>query len=111
MNGTETQESRMERKLSLARERDTRVVITRTVDTMRILDIVRHADRGIRNLRSNILIRYEASEVVPLLEEYTKAVEGLHLATKKICEMAGLPYRPPRSFREEEGEGGKKRAP
>jgi len=40
---------RIERKVSLARERDTRVIITRTSDTHRILDIVRSADKAIRD--------------------------------------------------------------
>jgi len=91
-------DERLARKVSLAQERDTRVVITRTVDTHRVLDIIRNADRGIRILRANLLIRFKSEEVVPLLDEYQKAVEGLHLAAAKICAKAGVPYRPPRGF-------------
>ena len=91
-------DERLARKVSLAQERDTRVVITRTVDTHRVLDIIRNADRGIRLLRANLLIRYRSEEVVPLLDEYQKAVEGLHIAAAKICSKAGVPYRAPRGF-------------
>ena len=91
-------DERLKRKVSLAQERDTRVVITRTVDTHRVLDIVRNADRGIRILRANLLIRFKPEEAVPLLDEYQKAIEGLHLAAEKICKKAGVPYRAPRGL-------------
>ena len=91
-------DERLARKVSLAQERDTRVVITRTVDTHRVLDIIRNADRGIRILRANLLIRFKPEEAVPLLVEYQKAIEGLHLAAAKICAMAGVPYRAPRGL-------------
>lgn len=97
-NGRPTREERIARKVSLAQERDTRVVVTRTNDTHRILDIVRSADRGIRHLRANLLIRYVPEDVIPLLDEYQKAVSALHLATAKICLKAGIPYRPPSGF-------------
>ncbi|MDA8088832.1 MAG: hypothetical protein M0Z61_01220 [Nitrospiraceae bacterium] len=93
-------DERLARKVSLAQERDTRVVITRTVDTHRVLDIVRNADRGIRILRANLLIRFKPEDAVPLLIEYQKAIEGLHLAAAKICAMAGVPYRAPRGLEE-----------
>lgn len=86
------------RKVSLAQERDTRVVITRTLDTMRILDIVRSADRGIKMLRSKLLLKYTAAEVLPLLSQYQDAVYDLHVATHQICAKAGIPYRPPRGL-------------
>ncbi|MDA8171786.1 MAG: hypothetical protein M0Z48_08180 [Nitrospiraceae bacterium] len=91
-------DERLARKISLAQERDTRVVITRTVDTHRVLDIVRNADRGIRILRANLLIRFKPEDAVPLLVEYQKAIEGLHHAAAKICAMAGVPYRAPRGL-------------
>ncbi|MDA8171432.1 MAG: hypothetical protein M0Z48_06335 [Nitrospiraceae bacterium] len=91
-------DERLARKVSLAQERDTRVVITRTVDTHRVLDIIRNADRGIRILRATLLIRFKPEDAVPLLIEYQKAIEGLHLAAAKICAMAGVPYRAPRGL-------------
>lgn len=91
-------EARMERKVSLAKERDTRVVLARTNDTHRILDIVRSADRGIRLIRANLLIRYSPEQVLPLLEEYKEAVQKLHEATEKICALTGVIYRPPKSL-------------
>jgi hypothetical protein len=95
---------RIERKVSLARERDTRVIITRTSDTHRVLDIVRSADKAIRILRNGLLIRFTTPEVLPLLEDYQKAVEGLNRIAARICEKAGVPYRPPKGM--ENGEDG-----
>jgi len=93
---------RIERKVSLARERDTRVIITRTSDTHRVLDIVRSADKAIRILRNGLLIRFTTPEVLPLLEDYQKAVEGLNRIAARICEKAGVPYRPPKGMESRE---------
>ena len=93
---------RIERKVSLARERDTRVIITRTSDTHRVLDIVRSADKAIRILRNGLLIRFTTPEVLPLLEEYQNAVEGLNRSAARICEKAGVPYRPPKGMESRE---------
>ena len=93
-----SKEERLARKVSLAQERDTRVVITRTVDTHRVLDIVRNADRGIRILRANLLIRFTPEEAVPLLEEYQEAIESLNAAAEKICRKVGVPYRAPKGL-------------
>ena len=102
---------RIERKVSLARERDTRVIITRTSDTHRILDIVRSADKGISILRNGLLIRFTTADVLPLLEEYQKAVEALNQSAAKICEKAGVPYRPPRGMENQadENDAGEKK--
>ena len=108
MPDTPSADERLKRKVSLAQERDTRVVITRTVDTHRVLDIVRNADRGIRILRANLLIRFKPEDAVPLLIEYQKAIEGLHLAAAKICAMAGVPYRAPRGLEGPASEDGEK---
>jgi len=91
-------ENLQERKVTLAKERDSRVLIARTNDTHRVLDIVRAADRGIRIIRANLLIRYSPEDVLPLLKEYSDAVQKLHEATTKICSFAGIPYRPPRTM-------------
>ena len=109
MPDTQSADERLKRKISLAQERDTRVVITRTVDTHRVLDIVRNADRGIRILRANLLIRFKPEEAVPLLDEYQKAIEGLHHAAAKICAMAGVPYRAPRGLETPGTEGGQEK--
>jgi len=99
-------DKRLERKLSLAHERDTRVIITKTYDTLRVLDIVKSADRGIRLLRSNLLINpsFTQEEVIPRLAKYQEAVEKLHIATAEIYGFLienGIklqPYRPPRGM-------------
>ena len=91
-------DERLARKVSLAQERNSRVMLVRTNDTHRVLDIVRAADKGIKILRGNLIIRFTPEEVIPLLREYQKAIENLHLVTARICELAGVQYRPPRGL-------------
>jgi len=95
---TENLDPRTAKKVSLAQERNSRVMVVRANDTHRVLDIMRSADRAIRILRANLIIRFKPEDVIPLLEEYQKAIEVLHLVTAKLCEKAGVPYTPPRGL-------------
>ncbi len=97
-DNTSSLKDRLERKISLARERDTRVIITRTNDTHRILDIARQADRGVRILRNNMLIRFSIEEVSELLNQYQNAIQELHIIAFQICTKAGVPYKAPRGL-------------
>jgi len=83
----------------LARERNSRVILCRTPDTYLVLDIVRAADRGVRNLRNRLLISLSSEEVLPLLEDYREVIVKLHEVTEKICELAGIAYEPSRQLR------------
>ncbi len=89
---------RVQRKIDLAKERGTRVVIVRTIDTHFILDITRQADRVINYLRKNLLIKFNPEDVVPLLKEYNEAIKRLHEVTFKLCKFAGVAYRAPKGF-------------
>ena len=91
----ETLDSRTLRKVEIAKERGSRVMLVRTPEAHMILDIVRFADRGIRNLRNRLLLTLEPEEVLPLLRSYKEAVVRLHETAKAICEKAGIPYNPP----------------
>lgn len=91
----ETLDARIARKVEIAKKRGSRVVLVRTPEAHMILDIVRSADRGIRNLRNRLLLTLTPDEVLPLLENYKEAVIKLHEAAKAICEKAGIPYEPP----------------
>ncbi len=95
---TEKNAERIARKVSLAKERDTRVLIARTPDTHRILDIVRQADRGIQILRNNLLIRFTPEEVLPILDKYQGIIRDLDALTREISEKSGVPYRSPRNL-------------
>jgi len=63
---------------------------------------VRSADKAIRILRNGLLIRFTTPEVLPLLEDYQKAVEGLNRSAARICDKAGVPYRPPKGMESRE---------
>lgn len=94
----QSREERMERKLELAKDRDTRVVFARTGDTHMVLDIARQADRGIRMLRNGLLTRYKPDEALPLIEDYHKAMKALSEAARAISVMTNTPYKEPRGL-------------
>jgi|GEM_PF-721920 len=96
----ENLDPRVQRKINLAKERNTRVMLVRTNDTHIVLDIARQADRAINYLRRNLLIRFEPEEVIPLLKRYNEAVKQLHEAAYDLCRFAGIPYRVPRGLEE-----------
>lgn len=91
-------DSRLQRKISLAQQRGTRVMLVRTNDTHIVLDITRQADRVLNYLRRNLLIKFNPEDVVPLLRKYNEAVKALHEATYELCKFAGVEYRPPKGF-------------
>lgn len=103
----QSREQRMERKLELAKDRDTRVVFARTGDTHMVLDIARQADRGIRILRNGVLTRFKPDEVLPLIENYHKAMKDLSDAARAISVKTNTPYKEPRGL-DLEGVGGEK---
>ena len=84
----------------LARERNARVILCNSSDTYVLLDIAKAADRGLKSLRSRLLISLTADEVMPLLEEYTKKIVSLHQIVEKICKTAKIKYRIPRGIKQ-----------
>jgi hypothetical protein len=86
------------RKVNLAAQRGTRVLVVRTIDTHFVLDITRQADRVLNYLRKNLLIKFKPEDVVPLMERYYSAIRELNDATKELCRFVGVEYRPPRGF-------------
>ncbi len=95
-------EERQQRKESLAKERDTRVIFARTKDTETILNIVRSADRAINILRRNAGLRFSFEEVGKHIEKFNAAVSAMNDATKEMCEITNIPYREPRIFAKKE---------
>ncbi len=88
-------QQRQERKETLAKERDTRVVFARTKDTEALLTIVQSADRAINVLRRNAGMRFSFDEVAKLLSDFQASVVTLNEAASKICKAVGVPYRAP----------------
>lgn len=95
---------KLQKKVNLAAQRGTRVMIVRTIDTHFVLDITRQADRVLNYIRKNLLIKFKPEDVVPLMERYYKAVRELSDATKELCDFVGVEYRPPRGWEEEVSE-------
>lgn len=96
----QVEDPRVQRKINLAKERNTRVMLVRTNDTHIVLDIARQADRAINYLRRNLLIRFDPEKVLPLLKKYNEAVQKLNEAADELCRFTGIPYRVPRGLEE-----------
>ena len=103
---TNTEQTEPSRWEILARERNARVILCNTADTYVILDIAKSADRGLKALRSRLLISLSPEEVIPLLEEYTEKVLALHETVKKICKTSDIKYRTPRGIKQIQGNNG-----
>ena len=89
---------RVQRKVSLASQRNTRVILVRTNDTHIVLDIARQADRAINYIRRNLLIKFNPDAVLPLLKKYNEAVLKMHEAAYELCKFTGAVYRVPRGL-------------
>ena len=89
----------------LSRERNARVILCNTPDTYALLDIVRSADRAVRNLRNRILITLTPEQVLPLLESYHQVAKQLHEVTQEMCELADTKYFYSRSLKRLFGDG------
>lgn len=94
-----SKEELLERKLDLAKERDTRVVVARVNDTHLLLDIARSLDKGINSMRKGMVTRYDAKTVVDLLDEFMTAARALDAVAAKICKLTQLPYSAPKQLR------------
>ncbi|WDN91044.1 hypothetical protein BuS5_04016 (plasmid) [Desulfosarcina sp. BuS5] len=105
-NTEQTEQTEPSRWEILSRERNARVILCNTADTYVLLDIAKSADRGLKALRSRLLISLPPEEVIPLIEEYTEKVLALHETVKKICKTAKIKYRTPRGINQIQGNNG-----
>ena len=97
---THTEQKEPSRWEIMSRERNARVILCNSSDTYVLLDIAKSADRGLKSLRSRLMISLTADKVLPLLEEYTKNVLLLHHTVEKICTTAKIKYRVPRGIKQ-----------
>ncbi|HPL63895.1 MAG: hypothetical protein PHG91_09835 [Syntrophales bacterium] len=98
---------RIERKVSLAEERDSRVTFAYTLDTRILLDLQYPLDRSLRIARSRVGVdpRYSPEIVFGLIEELYGAFMKLDEINRRLCDLTGRPYRTPRfleKFRKQE---------
>jgi hypothetical protein len=98
---------RIERKVSLAEERDSRVTFAYTLDTRILLDLQYPLDRNLRIARSRVGVdpKYKPEVVFALIEELYDTFMKLDEINRKLCDLTGRPYRTPRfleKFRKQE---------
>ena len=92
-----------ERKESLAKQRDTRVVFARTRDTEAILSIAQAGDRALNRLRRSAGLQYPFDKVAKYVEDYKNAILALHEVVEDMCKYAEMPYRVPAWVRDQLG--------
>lgn len=104
--GKDVKGVRMQEKIEKAKQWDTRVVIVKTVDVHRGLDILEHTDRGIRVLRGGLAVKFDADKTLDLLKEYNDVLVQLNDVTERMCKVAGVDYFAPKWIAERAPAGG-----
>lgn len=85
----------MQRKVGLAMERNTRVILARSPYTHVLLDIVKQADRANKNMNNRVLMAADPMVAIGKFTRFKEAVEVFDEATAELCQAAGLPYVSP----------------
>ncbi len=94
-----TAQERIEKKKTLAGERNTRVLFADIPDTHRILDMATALNRGVKALRNQLGFKIPFEKGIELLKELKEMEITVHKTTQKICDAVGLKYKAPRAFR------------
>lgn len=87
---------RLEEKVRLAKEWDTRVVIVKTPDVHRAIDVLNAIDKNLDALRKGLTIRYKAETALPLLQEFSDLTKRMSAYAAELCKVTGVQYVPPR---------------
>lgn len=93
-----TPEEIVERKKSLAAERNTRVMWADIPDTHRICDMVAALNRGVKQLRHQLGYRVSFDEGVKHLQNLKDLELKMDAITREICDSVGVKYRSPVSI-------------
>jgi len=100
MTGKMSREDIIKRKVSLAQELDSRVVRTRTGDSITAVSIVRQADRAFSMIRGNLGMKYDAQQSLALIAKYRSALEELNRVAIEACAFVDTKYKVPESLQE-----------
>lgn len=85
-----------ERKAELARQPHARVILARTIETAKIVDIITAADRAIHRLRKQMLDNYNPEDAIKLIKKYREAMLTLNDITSELCKATGINYKAPK---------------
>jgi hypothetical protein len=84
-----------EKRAELAKQPHARVILSRTIETAKVVDIITAADRAIHRLRKQMLDNYEPEEAIKLIKKYREAMIILNNITTELCKATGINYRSP----------------
>jgi hypothetical protein len=89
-------QSRLEKKISLAKIPYSRVVFGRTPDANRIYNITTQLDRAVAICRNRMVSNpnYSPDDVIPLLTDLKEAVDKIEEIAIRLSQFAELRYRP-----------------
>ena len=91
---------RTERKVSLAQERESRVIIVRTDDTRTLVDLQPPLDKAIKRLRDGMgnNPKYPNRLVCDIIDESHDLLVDVYRFAEKVSKLADVPFRAPRRF-------------
>ena len=98
-----TPQERIERKKSLAGERNSRVLFADVPDAHRMMDMIAALNKGIFRLRQQLGFRVTFEKGVEMLKKLKEMEKMVNDTTKEVCELVDIPYRAPRDFQESAG--------
>jgi len=85
----------MQRKIGLAMERNTRVILARSPYTHTLLDIVKQVDRAAKNVGNKVMTVRNPQAVLAALGKFQDAVTVFDVAAEEFVRSTGLPYDSP----------------
>ena len=96
----ERNKQRTERKISLAQERESRVIIVRTDDTRTLTDLQPPLDKALKRLRDGMGInpKYPNRLVCDVIDESHNLLVDIYRFTEKVSKLADITFRAPRRF-------------
>lgn len=91
---------KLEKKLSMAKERNSRVVFVNSPFTHKVLDVLQQSDRAYSRARARMGMPggLTFDEAIALLNDYHEAAIKLAEASEKLCKASGISFRMPRGM-------------
>lgn len=95
-------QERQERRINLAKERNSRVMIVRSNDTHELFNIATSIDKAMRRLRDGMGLQYSFEDGELFIKEYNNILYDFNDYAKRICKLTNIKYKEPKIFKKKE---------
>ncbi len=99
---TTMMQERQERRINLAKERNSRVMIVRSNDTHELFNIATSIDKAMRRLRDGMGLQYSFEDGELFIKEYNNILYDFNDYAKRICKLTNIKYKEPKIFKKKE---------